>query len=151
MTKKANEGNFKIEVLPFPKQERFFTNQGGSGIIILDNKPKAEQEAAADFMRWLTQPTQVAYMCAQTGYLPVNPKATNEPALSNVYQEYPVMKTVSNYMIFGIRSPQGKAKAAVDSKVNTYAKQIWSEPDKSIDDIVTELIAEARYEIEANK
>ena len=31
-----------------------------------------------DFMRWLTQPTQVAYMCAQTGYLPVNPKATNE-------------------------------------------------------------------------
>ena len=90
-------------------------------------------------------------MCAQTGYLPVNPKATNEPALSNVYQEYPVMKTVSNYMIFGIRSPQGKAKAAVDSKVNTYAKQIWSEPDKSINDIVTELIAEARYEIEANK
>lgn len=150
MTTKAKEGNFEIEVLPFPKQEQFFTNQGGSGIIILDNKPLAEQEAAADFMRWLTQPVQVAYMCAQTGYLPVNPAAINEVALSSIYSEFPVMKTVSDYMMFGVRSPQGKAKAAVDSKVNAYAKQIWSEPDKTIAAIVAELIAEARYEIEAN-
>ena len=151
MTQKAKEGNFEIEVLPFPKQEKFFTNQGGSGIIILDNKPIAEQEAAADFMKWLTQPTQVAYMCSQTGYLPVNPKAVDEAALKDVYLETPMMKTAGEYMKFGIRSPQGKAKTAVDKKVNEYAKQIWSELDKSIDSIVSELVNEAMYEIEANK
>ena len=62
-----------------------------------------------------------------------------------------MLKTVNTYMQFGISSPQGKAKAAVDSKVNAYAKQIWSEPNKSIADIVNELISEARYEIEANQ
>lgn len=151
MTTEAAKGNFEIEVLPFPKQTNFFTNQGGSGIIILDNKPAEEIEAAADFMRWLTEPKQDAYMCSVTGYLPVNPKANDETALLDVYRDYPVMKTVSEYMKFGVRSPQGKAKAAADSKVNAYAKQIWSEPDKSIADIVKELISEVKYEIEANK
>ena len=60
MTDQAKANNFEIEVLPFPKQTQFFTNQGGSGIIILDNKPKQEQEAAAEFMKWLTLPQQVA-------------------------------------------------------------------------------------------
>ena len=151
MTTKAKEAGFEIEVMPFPKKTSFFTNQGGSGIIILDNKPQKEIEACADFLRWLTQPGNVAYMCSKSGYLPVNPKATDEPELLTIYEEIPALKTAAEYMMFGIRSPQGKAKAAADKKVNDYAKQIWSEPDKSIDAIVTELINEADYEIEANK
>ncbi|HBR01776.1 MAG TPA: hypothetical protein DEB10_01790 [Ruminococcaceae bacterium] len=151
MTTKAKEAGFEIEVLPFPKKTNFFTNQGGSGIILLDNKPKAEIEAGADFLRWLTQPQNVAHMCAKSGYLPVNPKATGEAELAAIYQEIPVLKTAAEYMQFGIRSPQGKAKAAADKKVNDYAKQIWSEPDKSIEAIVKELIDEATYEIEANQ
>ena len=46
-TEEAKNAGFEIGVLPFPKQTQFFTNQGGSGIIILDNKPAEEQEAAA--------------------------------------------------------------------------------------------------------
>ncbi len=151
MTSKAKEAGFEIEVLPFPKKTNFFTNQGGSGIILLDNKPKAEIEAGADFLSWLNQPQNVAHMCAKSGYLPVNTQATSEAELVAIYGEVPTLKTVSQYMQFGIRSPQGKAKAAADKKVNDYAKQIWSEPDKSIDTIVKELIDEATYEIEANQ
>ena len=151
ITEKAIEGNFEVEVLPFPRQSQFFTNQGGSGIIILDNRPQEEIDAAADFMKWLMEAKHNAYMCMQSGYLPVNPAAKETAALISVYEEYPILKTVNEYMQFGVRSPQGKAKSAVDSKVNAYAKQIWSEPSKSIDAIVEELIAEAKYEIEANK
>lgn len=151
MTDKAKEGNFEVEVLPFPKESQFFTNQGGSGLIILDNKPKEEIAAAANFMKWLLKAENNAYMSLQTGYIPLNPEAENTDALINVYKDYPMLKIVNSYMQFGIRSPQGKAKAAVDSKINAYAKQIWSEPNKSISDIVKELIAEAKYEIEANQ
>lgn len=151
ITDKAKEEKFEVEVYPFPKKTNFFTNQGGSGIVIFDNKSEKEIAAAADFMRWLTEPKQNAYMCSSTGYLPLNRATIDTPALIDVYKNYPMMKTVSDYMKFGIRSPQGKAKPAVDSKVNAYAKQIWSEPDKSIADIVAELIQEAKYEIEANK
>lgn len=151
ITDKAAEGNFEVEVLPFPKQTQYFVNQGGSGIIILDNKPQAEIEAAADFLRWLNNAKQVAYLCSQTGYLPVNPEANETPALIAVYEDYPLLKTAADLMTFGIRSPQGRAKSAVDAKVNDYAKQVWSEADKSIAEIVAELIEEAEYEIEANK
>lgn len=151
MTTKAKESGFEIQVLPFPKKTNFYTNQGGSGIIILDNKPKAEIEAGADFLKWLTQPKNVAHMCAKSGYLPINPEATKEAELVEVYKNVPSLKEAADYMQFGIRSPQGKAKAAADKKVNDYAKQIWSEPDKSIDSIIKELINEATYEIEANK
>lgn len=151
MTDKATEGNFEVEVLPFPKEKQFFTNQGGSGLIILDNRPKEEIAAAANFMKWLLEADNNAYLSLQTGYIPVNPAAEKTDVLLTIYKDYPMLKTVNTYMQFGIRSPQGKAKAAVDSKVNAYAKQIWSEPNKSIADIVNELISEARYEIEANQ
>lgn len=151
MTSKAKEAGFEIEVLPFPKKTTFYVNQGGSGIIILDNKPQAEIEAAADFLRWLNKPENVAYMCAKSGYLPINPEAVNDPVLLAVHEETPVLKTVAEYMKFGIRSPQGKAKAAADKKVNEYAKQIWSEIEKPIEDIIDELINEVSYEIEANR
>lgn len=152
MNSKAKEAGFEIEVLPFPKKTNFYVNQGGSGIILLDNRPQAEIEAGADFLRWLNKPENVAYMCAKSGYLPVNLEASNDPELRKVYEETPALKTVGEYMEkFGIRSPQGKAKAAADKKINDYAKQIWSEIDKPIEDIVNELIKEVTYEIEANK
>lgn len=151
MTTKSKEAGFEITALPFPKKASFFVNQGGSGIILLDNKPQGEIEAGADFLEWLVQPENVAHMCAKSGYLPVNPKATGEAELLAIYNEIPALKTVSEYMQFGIRSPQGKAKSAADKKVNEYAKQIWSEPDKSIDAIIDELKKEAEYEIEANQ
>ncbi len=151
MTEKAKEAGFEIEVLPFPKKTSFYTNQGGSGIILLDNKPQSEIEAGADFLRWLNKPENVAHMCAKSGYLPVNPEAAKEAELISIYEEIPALKIAGEYMQFGIRSPQGKAKAAADKKVNDYAKLIWFEVDKPIDDIVKELINEATYEIEANQ
>lgn len=150
ITDNAVLGGFEVEVLPFPKNTEFFVNQGGSGIMIFDNKPQAEIEAAVEFLRWLNEPTQNAYLSSQTGYLPINNAAAQSPALLAVYADYPMLRTVCDYMMFGVRSPQGIAKSAVDSKINAYSKQIWSESGKSISDIVDEMITEAQYEIDAN-
>ena len=150
-TDEASKAGFEIGVLPFPKQTQFFTNQGGSGIIILDNKPAEEQEAAAEFLRWLNTPENNAYMCSVSGYMPVVTAAMEEQALLDVYEKTPLLKTVAEFMRFGITSPQGKAKAAVDSAINSYCKMIWSEPDTSIEDIVKQVTNKAQYEIEANQ
>ena len=150
ITDNAILGGFEVEVLPFPKNTEFFVNQGGSGIMIFDNKPQAEIEAAAEFLRWLNELTQNAYLSSQTGYLPISNAAAQAASLLAVYAEYPMLRTVCDYMMFGVRSPQGIAKPAVDSKINAYSKQIWSEPEKSISDIVSEMISEAQYEIDAN-
>ena len=150
-TEEAQKGGFEIGVLPFPKQTQFFTNQGGSGIIILDNKPIEEQEAAAEFLRWLNTPENNAYMCVVSGYMPVVTAAMDEQSLQDVYAATPLLKTATELMQFGITSPQGKAKAACDSAINNYCKLIWSELDTSIADIVKQVTDKAEYEIEANQ
>ncbi len=150
-TDEANKAGFEIGVLPFPKVSQFFTNQGGSGIIILNNKPVEEQEAAAEFMRWINKPSSIATMCAISGYLPIDPLAMEEEELKAVYASTPLLKTVAQLMKFGVKSAQGKAKAAADAAVNEYAKQVWSQLDKPISTIVTETIDKVVFEIEANK
>lgn len=150
-TEEAKNAGFEIGVLPFPKQTQFFTNQGGSGIIILDNKPAEEQEAAAEFLRWLNTSENNAYMCSVSGYMPIVTAAMEEQALADVYEQTPLLKVAAELMQFGITSPQGKAKAAVDSAINSYCKMIWSEPDTSIADIVKQVTDKAQYEIEANQ
>jgi sn-glycerol 3-phosphate transport system substrate-binding protein len=150
-TAEAANAGFEIGVLPFPKQTQFFTNQGGSGIVILDNKPIEEQEAAAEFLRWLNTAQNNAHMCAVSGYMPVVTAAMDEAALQEVYASTPLLKTVTELMRFGIISPQGKAKAACDGAINSYCKMIWSEPDTSIADIIKQVTDKAQYEIEANQ
>lgn len=150
-TSEAENAGYEIGVLPFPKQTQYFTNQGGSGIIILDNKPIEEQEAAAEFLRWLNTAENNAYMCVVSGYMPVVTAAMDEPALQEVYEATPLLKTATELMQFGITSPQGKAKAACDSAINSYCKLIWSELETSIDDIVKQVTDKAQYEIEANQ
>ena len=150
-TKEAKDAGFEIGVLPFPKETQFFTNQGGSGIIILDNKPAEEQEAAAEFLRWLNTAGNDAYMCAVSGYMPVVTAAMDEEALKEVYAATPLLKTATELMQCGITSPQGKAKAACDKAINDYCKLIWSELDTSIDRIVKQVTSKAQYEIEANQ
>lgn len=150
-TEEAKNAGFEIGVLPFPKEKKFFTNQGGSGIIILDNKPIEEQAAAAEFLRWLNLPENNAYMCSVSGYLPLVNAAKDEQALKDIYAQTPLLETTAEFMEFGILSPQGKAKAAVDSAINSYCKMIWSEPDTSIEEIVRQVTEKAQYEIEANQ
>ena len=140
-----------MEALPFPKQTQFFTNQGGSGFIILDNKPQEEIEAAAEFLRWMNLPENNAKMCAMSGYLPLTEEAMEQPELQEVYETAPMLKTAAQFMQFGIPSPQGKAKAACDKAVNDYAKLIWSEPEMSIEEIVSQVTEKVKFEIEANQ
>lgn len=147
----AASNGYELEVLPFPKESQFFTNQGGSGILILDNRPLEEIEAAAEFMRWLNLPENNAQMCAASGYLPLGEQAMEEEALVAVYKETPLLKTAAAFMQFGVTSPQGKAKAACDKAVNDYAKMIWSEPEMTIQEIVEQVTEKVQFEIEANQ
>ena len=150
-TDEAAKNGYEIGVLPFPKETQYFTNQGGSGIIILNNRPIKEQQAAAEFLRWLLKPENNAYMCAVSGYLPLANAAHEDQALADVYAKTPLLETVARFMEFGITSPQGKAKAACDKAVNDYCKLIWSEPDMLIDEIVSQVTKKAMFEIEANQ
>ena len=59
------------------------------GLWILNVRPKAEQEAAWKFIKWLMEPEQQAEWFASSGYLPVSRSAVNLPVAQDVLAHYP--------------------------------------------------------------
>jgi sn-glycerol 3-phosphate transport system substrate-binding protein len=59
---------------------------------ILKSRPQEEQEAAWKFIKWLMEPEQQAEWYAGSGYLPVNVKAYELPAATEIEAEYPQFK-----------------------------------------------------------
>jgi sn-glycerol 3-phosphate transport system substrate-binding protein len=59
------------------------------GLWIINVRPKAEQEAAWKFTKWLTEPEQQAEWFAGSGYLPISHSALDQPAAKDVVAKYP--------------------------------------------------------------
>ena len=62
------------------------------GFWILNVRPKAEQEAAWKFIKWLVEPEQQAEWFAGGGYLPVDHSAIDLPAAQDIVARYPLFQ-----------------------------------------------------------
>jgi sn-glycerol 3-phosphate transport system substrate-binding protein len=62
------------------------------GLWILNVRPKAEQEAAWKFIKWLMEPEQQAEWFAGSGYLPVSHSAIDLPAAQDIVARYPLFQ-----------------------------------------------------------
>jgi sn-glycerol 3-phosphate transport system substrate-binding protein len=56
---------------------------------IMSARPKAEQDAAWKFIKWLVEPEQQAEWFAGSGYLPVRNSAYDQPAAKDIIAQYP--------------------------------------------------------------
>src|SRR5690625_372614 len=65
---------------------------GGASLWITNQVSEEEQEAAWEFVKYLTDPEVQAEWAAATGYFPITPAAYEEDALNDVYEEYPQFK-----------------------------------------------------------
>jgi len=59
------------------------------GLWIINVRPKAEQEAAWKFIKWLMEPQQQAEWFVGSGYLPTSHTAVDLPAARDVIAKYP--------------------------------------------------------------
>ena len=81
---KAVNGAFELAMAPIPtlpgKPQRSLFS--GTNLAIMKSTPE-KQQAAWDFINWLTQTKQSAYWSVQTTYLPVRKSALNEPIMKD--------------------------------------------------------------------
>ncbi len=64
----------------------------GRSLWIMSPRPKAEQEAGWEFMKWLMEPPQQAEWFAGSGYLPARPSAYDQPAAKEIIAKYPAFQ-----------------------------------------------------------
>ncbi len=87
---KAVNGAFDIGIAPIPtapgKPERSLFS--GTNLAIMKSTPE-KQQAAWDFIKWLTETKQSAYWSVQTTYLPVRKSALNEQIMKDFIAQTP--------------------------------------------------------------
>ncbi len=151
----GQEPAFDMDVLPFPKETQFYSNQSGGGLIVFNNKSEAKTKATVEFLRWLQAPEQSAYFSTHTGYLATTRKATD----TTIWKEYaeinPLLDRVISLMVFApsgdLKIPIGRAKALADEDFAKYAKGIYYDDlSRDIQDVLDECADRVQYILESN-
>jgi len=62
---------------------------GGGNFYLFKKAPREQQEAAFQFMKWVTQPPLAAQWSMDSGYVAVSPAAYDTPALKKYGQDFP--------------------------------------------------------------
>jgi sn-glycerol 3-phosphate transport system substrate-binding protein len=92
----STEGKFQVGTAPLPKPNGAKDGGvvvGGASLYILNNKPQEEQNAAWEFIKYLTSPQVQAYWHVNTGYFPITKKAYDEQLVKDNLAKYPQFKT----------------------------------------------------------
>ncbi len=89
LTNVRNNAKFPFGVAMLPAGKRRGSPTGGGNFYISKKAPRAQQEAAFKFIRWITTPERAAQWCVDTGYVAVRADAFETPALKKYATDFP--------------------------------------------------------------
>jgi ABC-type glycerol-3-phosphate transport system substrate-binding protein len=108
----------------------------GTNLSIMKSTPE-KQQAAWDFINWLTQTKQSAYWSVQTAYLPVRKSAQNEQIYKDYLAKTPRLKVALDLIPTGAAGISvagwADARTALQDAV-TSADALTVEPKQALDD-----------------
>ncbi|PSJ30767.1 sugar ABC transporter substrate-binding protein [Peptostreptococcus russellii] len=82
----------KINAAPLPGNKNDAQLYYGTNIAIFNTASKLEQQAAWEYLHFLTNSENTAYFAAETGYIPVRTSAKDDPVFKKVLDEKPIKK-----------------------------------------------------------
>ena len=135
---KAVNGAFEIGIAPIPTlpgkpSKSLFS---GTNLAIMKGTPE-KQQAAWNFIKWLTDTKQSAYWTVQTDYLPVRKSALNDPSLKDFIGQTPRFQVALNMIPTG--APGISVAGWADARTYlqdavTAADSLTTDPKTALDD-----------------
>lgn len=98
-----DSADFEFGTAVMPAGEKNLSPTGGGNFYIFKNLPKRNQEAAWNFIKWMTTPENVAKWSIVSGYTPVRKSAIKEPVLQDYYEEFPQAEVALDQLESGFR------------------------------------------------
>ncbi|MBP9735930.1 MAG: ABC transporter substrate-binding protein [Rhodoferax sp.] len=89
LTNIKTNAKFDFGVGMIPGNARKGSPTGGGNFYIFKKSTPAQQRAAFEFVKWVTQPERAAQWSIDTGYVAVSPAAYDTPALKQYGQGFP--------------------------------------------------------------
>ncbi|GBG97438.1 ABC transporter substrate-binding protein [Lactococcus termiticola] len=84
--------NYELGIIAIPHPEDkspVGTQIGGANLHVGVNRPKAKENGAWDFLKYMASPKAQADWSVGTGYYSINKKAYDEPVIKKSYSEHP--------------------------------------------------------------
>lgn len=107
-------------VAPFPAGTSGKSATGiGIGVASVFDHGKAANKAATEFLDWLGQPEQGAYLTAQSSGLPSAPNQLDQPAVKKLAASDPTYSVFANQLKTGRTRPTIPAYAAISEALST--------------------------------
>ncbi|MFP8890125.1 ABC transporter substrate-binding protein [Natrialbaceae archaeon A-CW2] len=107
MLQGAEDNDFEAAAarIPSPGGDRAGVTIGGGSVWIPDGQEQAEQEAAAEFLVWLTEPEQQERWHRGTGYFPVREESIENLESEGFYDENPDFRVALDQLQEGQDTP----------------------------------------------
>ena len=102
LTNVRNNAKFPFGVAMLPAGKRRGSPTGGGNFYISKKAPRAQQEAAFKFIRWITTPERAAQWCVDTGYVAVRPDAFETPALKKYVADFPAAAVARDQLKYAV-------------------------------------------------
>lgn len=93
---------FDFGVAMLPAKKRRGAPTGGGNFYLFKDSTAEEKQAAVDFVKWMTAPTQAAKWSIATGYVAPRPDAWETPAMKAYVQEVPFALVARDQLDFAV-------------------------------------------------
>lgn len=122
LTNVKNNANFNFGVAMLPANESYGSPTGGGNFYIFKGVSKERQQAAFDFIKWMTDDARVAQWSIDTGYVATRPSAYDTERMQEYAKEFPYCLVARDQLEYGY------------AELSTYNQ---AEVQKAIDDAIS--------------
>lgn len=122
LTNVKNNATFDFGVTMLPQKESFGSPTGGGNFYIFKGVSEERQQAAFDFIRWMTDDERVAQWSIDTGYVATRPSAYETERMKAYAEEFPYCLVARDQLEYGY------------AELSTYNQ---AEVQKAIDDAIS--------------
>jgi sn-glycerol 3-phosphate transport system substrate-binding protein len=102
LTNVRTNAKFPFGVAMLPAGRRRGSPTGGGNFYIFSKSSPAQQEAAFQFIRWITSPERAARWGIDTGYVAVTSDAWQTPAMKSYVAEFPAAAVARDQLEFAV-------------------------------------------------
>lgn len=132
----AEEQGFELNTAFMPANKVHGVPTGGANLVMTAGLDEEKQNAAWEFIKWMTATEQTVYASSYTGYLPSRLSAIETEEMQNLYKEKPQFKVAVDQLQYGQARPMVEAypeisKIIMDEISRTILEDL--EPQDALD------------------
>ncbi|MCJ7840398.1 ABC transporter substrate-binding protein [Lederbergia sp. NSJ-179] len=148
MLQLAEENGYELETIMFPENKERKVPTGGANFVMIAGLEEEKQQAAWEFIKFMTAPEQAAYSSAYTGYLPSRLSAGESETMQELYKEKPQFKVAVDQLQYGNARPMIKGYPEVQKILIEEIQRLMLDTSLDAQDVLDQAVERATSAIQ---